>query len=172
MIYVETLRQMLLYSEVSDVKIEEGSMRCDVNISMKPKSSNELGNKIEIKNIGSIFGVGESIKYEIDRQTELINNNVLIEEETRRYDDKTNTTILMRVKETGNDYRYFPEPDIPYVELTDEWIEEMRRGIPRMPNERYRDYLEVGINDIVANKLIGNKSLSDFFEIVLKIMSI
>lgn len=168
MIYVETLRQMLLYSEVSDVKIEEGSMRCDVNISMKPKSSNELGNKIEIKNIGSIFGVGESIKYEIDRQTELINNNVLIEEETRRYDDKTNTTILMRVKETGNDYRYFPEPDIPYVELTDEWIEEMRRGIPRMPNERYRDYLEVGINDIVANKLIGNKSLSDFFEIVLK----
>jgi aspartyl-tRNA(Asn)/glutamyl-tRNA(Gln) amidotransferase subunit B len=102
---------MLLYAGISDVKIEEGSMRCDLNISLS--DSDVLGVKSEIKNIGSISNVASAVLYEIKRQSELLNNGVTLREETRKYDEKTNTTLLMRVKETGNDYRYFPEPDIP-----------------------------------------------------------
>ena len=123
MLYLENLRSMLLYAGVSDVKIEEGSMRCDLNISLS--DSDILGTKIEIKNIGSISNVGESVLYEIKRQTELLKSGKVLKEETRKWDDKSKSTILMRVKETGNDYRYFPEPDIPKVEIDDNWIENL-----------------------------------------------
>ena len=103
--YVETLRRTLLYLEISDVKIEEGSMRCDTNISLAPQNAEKLGTKIEIKNIGSVSNVGISLEYEIKRQKELLENGTILKEETRRFDDNTNSTILLRVKETGNDYR-------------------------------------------------------------------
>jgi len=118
--YLERLREILLYLNISDCKIEEGSMRADVNISLS--ATDELGTKCEIKNIGSISNVKDAINYEITRQTELINKGIKIEEETRRFDSDTNTTISMRKKEVGNDYRYFPEPDIPYIELTEDEI--------------------------------------------------
>ncbi len=157
-LYLENLREILLYAGVSDVKIEEGSMRCEPNISLS--DSDKLGTKIEVKNISSISAVKESILYEIERQTKLINDGVKLKEETRRWDDKSKTTILMRVKETGNDYRYFPEPDIPKVIIDDKWIEDIRKTIPLLPNELRKKYKELGINDVTISSLIQNKELS------------
>lgn len=159
-LYLETLRNLLLYADISDCKIEEGSMRCDCNVSVS--NTYDLGTKIEIKNIGSISNVGLAIDSEYVRQTELLTRGVVLKEETRRFDDKTNTTILMRVKETGNDYRYFPEPDIPYVVLTDEYIEQVRKSITMLPNERKDLYVNRGISPINAEKIIQNKGLSDY----------
>ncbi len=161
MLYLEKLRETLLYLGVSDVKIEEGSMRCEANISLS--ETEVLGKKVEIKNIGSISNVGLAINYEIERQKNLINSGEKIVEQTRRFDDKTNTTILMRVKETGNDYRYMPEPDIPYVILSDEEIESVRKSIPKLPSELKKEYTELGINNNAINTLIGNKELNDYY---------
>ncbi len=161
-LYIEALREMLLYLGISDVKIEEGSMRCDANVSLKEETSSVLGTKTEIKNIGSISNVGTSIEYEIKRQKEILTNGGIITEETRRFDDKKEETILMRVKETGNDYRYYPDPDIPYVILTDEWINDAKERIPVLPSYLRTKYLEYGINNNNINTLINNIELSEF----------
>lgn len=161
-LYLEKLRELLLYANVSDCKIEEGSMRCDANISISKTDS--LGTKVEVKNIGSITNVGLAIEYEGKRQAEILDAGEKLQEETRRYDAKLDKTILMRVKETGNDYRYFPEPDIPYLVLTDEMIEEITKTIPVSADVRRKKYQEAGINEININKLIANKDLSDYLE--------
>ena len=161
-LYLEKLRELLLYANVSDCKIEEGSMRCDANISIS--KTDTLGTKIEVKNIGSITNVGLAIEYEGKRQAEILDAGEKLQEETRRYDAKLDKTILMRVKETGNDYRYFPEPDIPYLVLTDEMIEEVTKNIPVSADIRRKKYQETGINEININKLIANKDLSDYLE--------
>lgn len=166
MAYVETLRSILLYLGISDVKIEEGSMRCDTNVSLKEEDSNVLGTKCEIKNIGSITNVKNSINYEVARQKKLIEEGEKIVEQTRRYDDKTDTTILMRVKETGNDYRYFPEPDIPYVILTEEEIETARKNLPVLPTVLKEKYRKAGINEIAISTIISNPELCTFLESV------
>ena len=166
MLYLEKLRETLLYLGVSDVKIEEGSMRCDANVSLS--DSEILGTKTEIKNIGSISNVGLAINYEIERQKNIINSGGKVVEETRRFDDKTNTTILMRIKETGNDYRYMPEPDIPYVIISDEEIENTRNSIPKLPSILRKEYKELGINNNAINTLIGNKELNDYFSSIYK----
>ena len=161
-LYLEKLRELLLYANVSDCKIEEGSMRCDANISIS--KTDTLGTKVEVKNIGSITNVGLAIEYEGKRQAEILDAGEKLQEETRRYDAKLDKTILMRVKETGNDYRYFPEPDIPYLVLTDEMIEEVTKNIPVSADIRRKKYQEAGINEININKLIANKDLSDYLE--------
>ena len=161
-LYLERLRELLLYANVSDCKIEEGSMRCDANISIS--KTDELGTKIEIKNIGSITNVGLAIEYDAKRQEELLELGKKLQEETRRYDAKDDKTILMRVKETGNDYRYFPEPDIPYFDLSDEYIENVIKNIPTMANIRREKYLNAGISKINIDKIISNKELSDYLE--------
>ena len=118
-LYLEKLKELLFYTDISDCKMEEGSMRCDANVSIRKNVTDPFGTKCEIKNIGSISNVGLSIEKEISRQTELLEKGETFKEQTRRYDDKLGDTVLMRIKETGNDYRYFPEPDIPYLYLTD-----------------------------------------------------
>ncbi|MEG1495202.1 MAG: Asp-tRNA(Asn)/Glu-tRNA(Gln) amidotransferase subunit GatB [Bacilli bacterium] len=158
--YVEKLRELLLYADISDCKIEEGSMRCDVNVSIS--KTEVLGTRAEIKNIGSISSVGLAVTNETIRQAALYEKGEVLKEETRRFDDHTNQTILMRVKETGNDYRYFPEPDIPAFILTDEDIELALSNIPVLPNIRREQYKLAGMSDINSNKLIQNRSLSDF----------
>lgn len=165
--YLEKLRELLLYAGVSDCKIEEGSMRCDTNVSIS--NTDKLGTKIEVKNIGSISNVGEAINYEAKRQEELLEKGCTLREETRRFDDKTRTTILMRVKETGNDYRYFPEPDIPFVNLTDEFINASLNDLKRMPDARRKDYEKAGILPINIEKIIANKEISDYLENFLDI---
>lgn len=165
--YLEKLRQLLFYCDISDCKIEEGSMRADANVSIRKHEEDPFGTKTEIKNIGSITNVGLSIEKEIARQTKLYDNGETFKEETRRYDDKLGDTVLMRVKETGNDYRYFPEPDIPFLYVTDEMIEEVKKTIPMLPDERKEVYLSKGVTDINATKLIQNRSLSDYFNELL-----
>lgn len=170
-LYLEKLREILLYIGVSDVKIEEGSMRCDANVSLKEQDSKVLGTKTEIKNIGSISNVMLSINSEIKRQTELLEKEEKIKEQTRRFDDKTGTTILMREKETGNDYRYFPEPDIPYVKISEEWIKEVKDSLPRLPDDIRKEYRELGINENNIKTLIANLELNEFFMSVLNIVN-
>ena len=165
MLYLEKLRETLLYLGVSDVKIEEGSMRCDVNVSLS--NSEFLGTKCEVKNIGSISNVGIAVDYEIKRQEEILNRGIKLEEETRRFDDKTKTTVLMRVKETGNDYRYFPEPDLPLVYINDEWIEEITNSMPILTDELKNKYELLGLNSNNIKTIISNKDICNFLESIL-----
>ncbi len=166
-LYLEKLKELLFYSDISDCKMEEGSMRCDANVSIRKDESSPLGTKCEIKNIGSISNVGLSIEKEIIRQAKLLDNNETFKEQTRRYDDKLGDTVLMRVKETGNDYRYFPEPDIPYLYVTDEMIREATKTLCMLPDERRKVYISKGVSEINANKLVQNRPLSDYFNTLL-----
>ncbi|CCY80103.1 aspartyl/glutamyl-tRNA(Asn/Gln) amidotransferase subunit B [Mycoplasma sp. CAG:877] len=166
-LYLEKLKELLFYTDISDCKMEEGSMRCDANVSIRKNETDPFGTKCEIKNIGSISNVGISIEKEIIRQTELLEKGETFKEQTRRYDDKLGDTVLMRIKETGNDYRYFPEPDIPYLYLTDTMIEEVRNTIEMLPDERRSLYIEKNVSEINAKKLVQNKSLSDYFNTLL-----
>ena len=160
--YLESLRELLLYLEVSDCKIEEGSMRADVNVSVS--KTEVLGTKCEVKNIGSISNVKTAIEEEINRQINILEQGGKIVPETRRFDSKTNTTISMRKKEVGNDYRYIPDADIPYVILDDSYIESVKKSLVMLPNERRKIYKENEISDVNIDKLINNKPLSDFLD--------
>ena len=167
-LYLEKLKELLFYSDISDCKIEEGSMRADANVSIRKNESDPFGTKCEIKNIGSISNVGISIEKEIARQERLLESGETFKPQTRRYDDKLGDTVLMRIKETGNDYRYFPEPDIPYLYITDEMINNVVKTIPMLPDERRKVYLSKGVTEINANKLIQNRPLSDYFNELLE----
>ncbi len=160
MAYLEKLRELLLYTNVSDCKMEEGSMRCDVNVSVS--QTENLGTRTETKNIGSISSVGRAILAESARQMQEIEQGNIIQEETRRFDEKQNRTILMRVKETGNDYRYFPEPDIPPYDLTEEMMEDVKRKMEVLPEERRKIYRKAGISPVNIEKIIANKPISDY----------
>ena len=161
-LYLEKLRELLFYSDISDCKMEEGSMRCDANVSLRRSVNDPLGTKCEVKNIGSISNVFLAINKEIERQSKLLDEGVSFSEQTRRYDDKLGDTVLMRVKETGNDYRYFPEPDIPYVVIDDEMIEEALKKLPMPAAERTKLYIEKGMDLEHAKKIIANRMLSDY----------
>ena len=166
-LYLEKLRELLSYGEISDCKIEEGSMRADANVSIRKRESDPLGVKAEIKNIGSITNVKLGVEKEIERQMKIYEAGETFKPQTRRFDDKIGDTVLMRVKETGNDYRYFPEPDIPFVVLTDEQIEEAIKTIPMLPDERREKYLQLGVSETNVKKLIQNRKLSDYFNTLL-----
>ena len=166
-LYLEKLKELLFYADVSDCKMEEGSMRADANVSIRKSESDPYGTKAEIKNIGSISNVGLSIEKEIERQAKLYDEGKTFKEQTRRFDSKLNDTVLMRVKETGNDYRYFPEPDIPFVIITDEMIDNVKKTIPMLPDERREVYKNLGVSDINTTKLVQNRSLSDYFNELL-----
>ena len=163
--YLETLRQILQFTEVSDVKMEEGSMRCDANVSLRPYGSQTFGTKTELKNLNSISNVKKGIEFEQARQAKILLSGGVIQQETRRFDDTTNTTILMRVKEGASDYRYFPEPDLPYYHIDSSWIETVKQSMPELPNERKARYVnELGLSDYDAHVLTLTKEMSDFFD--------
>ena len=142
-------------------------MRADANVSIRKNKEDPFGTKAEIKNIGSISNVKLGLEKEIERQTKLYDNGETFLPQTRRFDDSIGDTVLMRVKETGNDYRYFPEPDIPYVVITDEMIKKANSETPMMPEERRKKYLIREVSEINANKLIQNRPLSDYFNTLL-----
>ncbi len=167
-IYADTVRSILLYLGISDVKIEEGSMRCDTNVSLSEENSGILGTKVEVKNIGSITNVRKSIDFEVKRQSEIINSGQIITEETRRFDDKEESTILMRKKETGNDYRYFPEPDLPVIKLTDEEINSMKSSLPTLPNVLREKYTNMNVSNVNIDALIANYELCTFIEEIIE----
>lgn len=166
-LYLEKLREILLYADVSDVKIEEGSMRCDANVSLSEQDSIVLGTKTEVKNIGSISNVGLAINYEIERQLKILEDGGMITEQTRRYDERKGQTILMRTKESVNDYRYFPEPDIPCIFIDDEWISCIKDSMPLLPDELRDKYQSLGINDIAIKALIAHPDVASFLKEVI-----
>jgi len=158
--YVQKLKELFFYANISDCKIEEGSMRCDVNVSVS--KTEKLGTRTETKNVGSISSVGEVVEKEAIRQIEVLESGETIYEETRRYDEEKKTTILMRRKETGNDYRYFPDGDFPPLVLTDEFIEQVKKEIPLMPDEIRKILKKSDINDVNIEKIIANKKVCDY----------
>ena len=163
--YVEALRQTLYYIGVSDCKMEEGSMRCDVNVSIAPKGSNTLGTKNEIKNLNSISHIGKAVDYEVARQKEILEAGGKVLQETRRFDEKTGTTVMMRRKEGNVDYKFFPEPNIVPIRLDANWIKQVQESIPELPEvrkERYEN--EYGLSAHDVRVLIADKEMSDFFE--------
>ena len=163
--YLEKLRSIIQYIEVSDVKMEEGSMRCDANISIRPYGQDEFGTKTELKNLNSFTFVKKGLEYEEKRQEQVILSGGVINQETRRFDETTGTTKLMRVKEGSDDYRYFPEPDIVPMIISDEWMDEVRKTIPELPDARQRRYQEeLGLPAYDAHVLTLTKEMSDMFE--------
>ncbi len=163
--YLEKLKSIIQYTGVSDVKMEEGSLRCDANISIRPYGQEEFGTKTELKNLNSFNFVRKGLEYEEKRQAEVLLSGGEIKQETRRFDEKTGKTILMRVKEGTDDYRYFPEPDIVDIVIDDAWLERIRESIPELPDARKKRYVEeLGLTDYDASVLVVNKPISDFFD--------
>lgn len=163
--YVEALRQTLYYIGVSDCKMEEGSMRCDVNVSIAQKGSDQLGTKNEIKNLNSISHIGKAVDYEVERQKQILEAGGIVHQETRRFDEKSGTTILMRRKEGTVDYKFFPEPNIPPIQLDEAWIDSIQKTLPELPEARRERYAEVyGLSARDIAILIANKEMAEFFE--------
>jgi len=163
--YLERLKELLFYLDVSDCKMEEGSMRCDVNVSIS--NSDVLGTRIEIKNIASIHEVGIAIEKEALRQEKLLEEGICLSEETRKFDSLKEETIFLRKKEIGNDYRYFPEPDIPLLVLDEDHISLIGSSLVLLPEERRKLYMERGILKVNVEKLLANKELSDYLNLFL-----
>lgn len=163
--YVEKLQQIMRYIGVSDCKMQEGSMRCDVNISVRPVGSDELGTRTEIKNMNSITFIGKAMEYEFARQVDLIESGGKVEQETLRYDDVTNTTSSMRGKEDANDYRYFRDPDLVTISVSGEEIDELRAKIPELPSVKQERYVnEFGLSEKDAQNISKYRKIAEFFE--------
>ncbi|RSK47634.1 Asp-tRNA(Asn)/Glu-tRNA(Gln) amidotransferase subunit GatB [Bacillus canaveralius] len=163
--YLEKLKSIIQYTGVSDCKMEEGSLRCDANISLRPAGQEQFGTKTELKNLNSFNFVRKGLEHEEKRQEEVLRSGGEIQQETRRYDEATNTTILMRVKEGSDDYRYFPEPDLLDVYIDDEWKARIRAEIPELPDQRKKRYIEEwGLPAYDASVLTVTKEMADFFE--------
>ena len=166
--YLDALRSLIQFTEVSDVKMEEGSMRCDANISLRPFGQEKYGTKAELKNLNSLSFVRKGLAFEETRQAKVLRSGGVIQQETRRFDENTGETLLMRVKEGSSDYRYFPEPDIPPFFIDEAWIEQVRASLPEMPNKRRARYIEqLGLPEYDAMVLTLTKEMSDFFEATL-----
>lgn len=166
--YMEKLRAILQYCGVSDCKMEEGSLRCDANVSVRPVGQKELGTKTEIKNINSFRGVERAIEYEALRQAELLEEGGTVIQETRTWDEKEGVTKSMRRKEEANDYRYFPEPDLVPFTVSEEYIEEIRRSLPELPDARKARYMEsCGLAAYDAEYLTNDKDRADYFDALL-----
>ncbi|WP_134699725.1 Asp-tRNA(Asn)/Glu-tRNA(Gln) amidotransferase subunit GatB [Ammoniphilus sp. YIM 78166] len=163
--YLEKLKSILQYCEVSDVKMEQGSLRCDANISLRPYGQEQFGTKAELKNMNSFRNVQRGLEYEQQRQAEILDQGGTIVQETRRWDDANARTITMRGKEEAHDYRYFPDPDLVKMNIGSEWIEEIRATIPELPDARQARYVqEYGLPATDAGVLTASKEISDFFQ--------
>lgn len=167
--YLEKIREIIRFTGVSDVKMEEGSMRCDANISLRPYGQKEFGTKNELKNLNSFNYVRKGLAYEEKRQAQVLNAGGVIEQATRRYDESTGKTQLMRVKEGAADYRYFPEPDLPPFTVADAWLEEIQATLPEMPADRRKRYVDTyELPEYDAQILTQTLEMSDFFDASVK----
>ena len=162
---LETLKSILQYIDVSDCKMQEGSMRCDINISVRPEGQKEFGTRTETKNVNSLRAAVRSMEYETKRQIEVIEEGGSIEQETRRWDDAKGMGYTMRSKEEAHDYRYFPEPDLVPIVIDDAWIEEIRKTIPELPNAKRVRYIEeYQLPEYDAALITSSITLAKFFE--------
>ena len=163
--YVEKLQFLMRYIGVSDCKMEEGSMRCDVNVSVRPQGSEQLGTRAEIKNMNSISFITKAMAYEFDRQCDLLDCGEEVVQETRRYNEADDCTESMRGKEDAQDYRYFPEPDLPTIRVPRERVEELRAKLPEDPDTRTQRWIaEAGISEADARQLLRYRRVADYFD--------
>ena len=163
--YLRKLKSILEYIEVSDCKMQEGSFRADVNVSVRKKGAKEFGTRTEMKNMNSFRSIIRGIEYEADRQIELLEEGGKVEQETLRWDDVSGRTFSMRDKEDAQDYRYFPEPDLVAIRLSEEYIENIKKNLPELPESRKQRYLtEFGLSEKDSNMLTASKYLSNLFE--------
>jgi aspartyl-tRNA(Asn)/glutamyl-tRNA(Gln) amidotransferase subunit B len=163
--YLEKLKSIIQYTGVSDCKMEEGSLRCDANISIRPVGQEEFGTKTELKNLNSFNFVRKGLEFEEKRQREVVSAGGKIDQETRRFDEATGATLLMRVKEGSDDYRYFPEPDLLDIYIDEEWKASIAAEIPELPDQRQKRYVEeLGLPVYDAKVLTVTKEMADFFE--------
>lgn len=167
--YMEELRNIVRYIGVCDGNLEEGSMRCDANISIMPKGSKEFGTRAEIKNVNSFAALQRAIEYEIERQIEIVEEGGEVVQETRLWDDASRETRSMRGKEDAHDYRYFPEPDLMPLEISREWVEEIRAKMPELPNQKRKRYQEIGLSEYDASIIVEQMGLALFFDKVLEL---
>src|SRR5438093_2370542 len=167
--YLTTLRQILLYTGVSDCNMEEGSLRCDTNVSVRPRGSKEFGTKVEVKNLNSFRFLQKALEYEIERHIGVLESGGRLFQETRLWNQAEGHTVSMRSKEKAHDYRYFPEPDLLPVHVSSAWREEVRRALPELPEaKRARFVTAYGITPYDAEVLTSRQSLADYFEAVVK----
>ncbi|MEC9488194.1 MAG: Asp-tRNA(Asn)/Glu-tRNA(Gln) amidotransferase subunit GatB [Halanaerobium sp.] len=163
--YLNKLKNILEYLGVSDCNMEEGSLRCDANLSLKPKGSSTLGTKTELKNMNSFRAVERALAYEAERQASLLTEGGEVMQETRTWDEKAGKTFSMRSKEAAHDYRYFPEPDLVPLVIEAGWIEEIRAALPELPDEKQERFVrQYGLPEYDASVLTGTRALADFFE--------
>ena len=165
--YLQKLRAIILYTGVSDCKMNEGSLRCDVNLSIRKKGSDKLGTRTEMKNLNSFQNVVKAIEYEYARQVSVLEEGGEVIQETRRFDMNTGKTSSMRSKENADDYRYFPDPDLVPIVVSSEFLEEIRKSIPVLPDQRKASYQEkYGLSSLAAETLVTRKDIADYFETV------
>ena len=166
--YVEKIRSIVTYLDVSNGKMEEGSIRCDINISLKERNSERFGTKVEIKNVNTISNIQKAIEYEISRQSEIICSGRQVKQETRRYDEKNKKTILMRTKIDAVDYKCFIEPNIPPIRLSNDFIENAIKSSPELAEQKVKRYIALGLTQKEAELLTNEKDISIYFDQVLK----
>lgn len=167
--YMEELRNIVRYIGVCDGNLEEGSMRCDANISIMPKGSKEFGTRAEIKNVNSFAALQRAIEYEIERQIEIVEEGGQVVQETRLWDDNSRETRSMRGKEDAHDYRYFPEPDLMPLEISREWVEKIKSEMPELPSQKRARYQEIGLSEYDASVIVEQMGLALFFDKVLEL---
>lgn len=166
--YVEKIRSIVSFLDVSDGKMEEGSLRCDVNISLREKGTEKFGTKVEIKNLNSLANIQKAIEFEISRQSIILDFGGHIEQETRRFDEGSKETVLMRVKTDAVDYKYFTEPNIAPIKLSKEFIDGAIKTSPELAEHRLERCKSLGLNDYDSSLLLSNKETSDYFDEVNK----
>ena len=167
--YMEELRNIVRYIGVCDGNLEEGSMRCDANISIMPKGSKEFGTRAEIKNVNSFSALQRAIEYEIDRQIDIVEEGGQVIQETRLWDDNSRETRSMRGKEDAHDYRYFPEPDLMPLEISREWVDRIKESMPELPSQKRERYQGLGLSEYDANVIVEQMGLALFFDKVLEL---
>ncbi|MCM1009609.1 MAG: Asp-tRNA(Asn)/Glu-tRNA(Gln) amidotransferase subunit GatB [Fusobacterium sp.] len=167
--YMEELRNIVRYIGVCDGNLEEGSMRCDANISIMPKGSKTFGTRAEIKNVNSFSALQRAIEFEIDRQIEIVEEGGEVVQETRLWDDNSKETRSMRGKEDAHDYRYFPEPDLKPLVISREWVKEIQEKMPELPSQKRARYQGLGLSEYDANVVVEQMELALFFDKVLEL---
>ena len=166
--YVEKIRSIVTFLDVSDGKMEEGSLRCDVNISIREAGSDKFGTKVEIKNLNSIANIQKAIDFEMKRQEQVILSGGVVTQETRRFDETSKETVLMRVKTDSVDYKYFTDPNLPPIRLSDEFVDEAIRTSPELADSKYKRYESLGLSEYDINQLLQDCGISSYFDEALK----
>ena len=167
--FVEKIRSIVTFLDVSDGKMEEGSLRCDINISLHEKGSDKYGTKVEIKNLNSVSNIQKAIDYEINRQSVVLNNDKDIKQETRRYDEKNKKTVSMRIKVDSIDYKCFVDTNIPPIKLSNSFIKEAIESSNELPDQKIERYISLGLDKKDANRLVADKDIASYYDEMIKL---